>query len=132
MNEKIKERIQELQSSNIQTLVDAIHTNARLKGFHPEDQSEGDYLAHMCCNKHGEVTELYEAWRAGELRSPCDKADAMEALGLPRLSCLEEELADLVIRCFDESRRFGFDISRAIAAKHLYNTTRPHKHGKQS
>ena len=113
-------------------IADCVHRNAVVHGFHPESQSEDDWLAHMCCNKHAEISELYDAWRSGKLREPCDKADKMKSLGLPVLSCLEEELADLIIRCLDESRRMKVDIARAVAVKHLYNLTRPFKHGKQS
>ncbi len=121
-----------IYDATLNEIADDVHANAVLHGFHPEGQNEGDWLAHMCCNKHGEVTELYDAWRSGKLREPCDKAEKMIAMGLPGLNCAEEELADLIIRALDESRRLKIDIARAVAVKHLYNVTRPFKHGKQS
>lgn len=121
-----------LYDGTLNQIADAVHRNAKWHGFHPPEQSEDDWLAHMCCNKHGEVSELYDAWRSGKLRAPCDKADKMVALGLPALTCVEEELADLIIRVLDESRRLGVDIAKAVAVKHLFNLTRPHKHGRRS
>lgn len=55
----------------------------------------------------------------------------MLALGLPALTCAEEEYADIVIRALDQCRRLGIDIQRAIEAKHAYNRTREYKHGKK-
>lgn len=121
-----------LTNANINFIADNVHKNAIEHGFHPEGQDVGDWLAHMCNNKHGEICELYDAWRSGHLHQPCDKAAKMEALGLPPLTCAEEEYADLIIRCLDECRRLGIDIARAIAVKHAYNVTRPFKHGKLS
>lgn len=124
--------LSEYVDDTIDEIADRVHHNAKAKGFHDPNQSEGDYLAHMCCNKHEEVSELYSAWRTGKLREPCDKAEKMVQLGLPPLNCAEEEYADIVIRVFDECRRLNIDISRAIAVKHAFNTTRPYKHGKLS
>ena len=56
----------------------------------------------------------------------------MDDMGLDPLSCAEEELADIVIRVLDVSRRLGIDIMRAIAVKHTYNVTRPFRHGKRN
>ncbi len=116
----------------IDSLADIVHLNAVEHGFHDPNQSEGDFLAHMCCNKHGEVSELYEAWRAGNLHGPCDKATKMKQLGLRELTCAEEEMADIIIRVLDECRRLGIDIAMAVGVKHAYKTTRPFKHGKQT
>lgn len=121
-----------LHDATLDTIADAVHANAIAHGFHDPNQSEGDYLAHMCCNKHEEISELYGAWRTGNLRAPCDKAAKMEALSLPVLNCAEEEYADIIIRVLDECRRLKIDIARAVSVKHLYNLTRPYKHGKLS
>lgn len=131
-NPELTQLAEIVKNSSIDRIADLVHQNALEHGFHDPNQNEGDWLAHMCCNKHAEVTELYDAFRSGKLRSPCDKATKMLALGLPALNCAEEELADLVIRALDESRRLNIDIARAIGIKHAYNLTREHKHGKKS
>ena len=107
----------------IYDLIESIHENARNKGFHPSDESTRQFMANQCNNLHGEVSELWEAWRAGKEDELCDKKET-------GLTCTEEELADIVIRAFDLSKRLGFDILIAIQAKHSYNLTRPYKHGK--
>lgn len=117
---------------NLSELAQVIHKNACEHGFHPPEQNIGDWLAHMCCNKHAEVTELYDAWRSGKLHEDCDKAPKMRALGMKGLTCAEEELADIIIRAIDEAARLGIDIAQAVAVKHVFNTTRPFKHGKAS
>lgn len=112
-------------------IADAVHANARDKGFHEESQSLDDFVDAQTNNLHDEVSELHEALRNGTLHSPCDKADKMIEAGLEVLTCAEEEYADIIIRALDQCRRLGIDIQRAIEIKHAYNKTRPHLHGKK-
>lgn len=86
-------------------------------------------IAVMTSNLHGEVSELWEAYRSGKLNEPCDKAHKMKELGIEPLTCIEEELADIVIRAMDTAQEYGVDLGRAIVAKDAYNQTRPHRHG---
>jgi len=54
----------------------------------------------------------------------------VQDLGGPRsLVCVEEELADIIIRALDTAAAMGLRIGDAIKAKHEYNLTRSHKHG---
>lgn len=110
--------------TTIDEIADAVHENAKLKGFHPDGQSEADFISNQCNNMHGEIQELWDAYRAGTENEKCDKP-----IGL---SCKEEELADIIIRALDVSRRLHIDIAGAIHIKHLYNTTRPYRHGKKN
>jgi len=86
-------------------------------------------VATFDANLTAEVAELWEAYRDGTLDKPCDKAAKMKALGLPELTCAEEEMADIIIRTLDTAEFWGLDISRAVKAKHLFNQSRPHRHG---
>lgn len=104
--------------------------NAKIKGFHPKNQNLIDFMAHHTANQHEEVSEHWNAWRSGKQFQPCDKAEKMQALGIHPLNCAEEELADEIIRALDVSAKLGIDISRAVLAKHQYNMTREHMHGK--
>jgi NTP pyrophosphatase (non-canonical NTP hydrolase) len=106
-----------------------VYELARSKGWHSTPMSDREMLATYLINIHGEVSEAWEAFRAGKINAPCDKAEKMRILGLPELTCLEEELADIVIRVFDTAQTLGVDIERAIETKHAYNGTRAQRHG---
>lgn len=68
-------------------------------------------------------TELSEAWEAlTNGNPPSEKID---------FSHVEEELADVLIRIFDECGRRGWDIGGAVVAKMSRNSKRPYRHGKK-
>jgi NTP pyrophosphatase (non-canonical NTP hydrolase) len=99
------------------------------KGFHPEGDTEDQYVERSTNNIHDEVSELHEAWREGNLHALCDKASKMEALGLEPLTCGEEEIADILIRSLDFAATLKIDTDRAVRIKMAYNKTRPERHG---
>jgi NTP pyrophosphatase (non-canonical NTP hydrolase) len=105
--------------ADINLVAMAVHRNAREKGFH--DDTSNEHIAKTVANIHGEVSEFWEAYRKGQLDSPCDKNCD--------LNCAAEELADIIIRVMDTAVRLGVDIGEAISKKHDYNTTRPFMHG---
>lgn len=105
-------------------------TYAVESGFRKFDEPiTREMVSVFVANLHSEVSELWEAFRDGKLTQPCNKAEKMMALGLPAMTCAEEELADIVIRCLDTADALGVDLMRAIVAKHVYNTTRAPLHG---
>ena len=113
------------QARSLNQVAMAAYENAAAKGFHDGEQigvvsieRMGVYVA----NLQGEVSELWEAARKGNLNKQCDK-DVV-------LTCAQEELADIVIRAYDTAVALGIDIGEAVAAKHGYNLSRAHKHGK--
>jgi hypothetical protein len=53
----------------------------------------------------------------------------MKELGLTGLTCIEEELADIALRCFDTAKRYKLDLGSAIRTKDLYNQSRSYRHG---
>jgi NTP pyrophosphatase (non-canonical NTP hydrolase) len=106
-----------------------VHRLAREKGFYDKEESDDAYVERACNNLHDEVSELHTAWRSNQLRELCDKADKMREAGIEPMTCLEEELADVIIRCCDNAIRLGVDIEDAVIRKHRYNQTRPHRHG---
>jgi NTP pyrophosphatase (non-canonical NTP hydrolase) len=110
-------------------VADEVHKLAWDKGWHNEQETEDQFVERACNNLHDEVSELHESWRNNRLRALCDKADGMAELGLTPLTCVEEELADIVIRALDNARKLGVDIQRAVETKHAYNAHRTYRHG---
>lgn len=100
-------------------LTSMIAQNAVDKGFRTREvkRNAGELIALM----HSELSEGLEAVRK-QIES-CDH--------IPEFSGIEEEMADTIIRILDFGDEYGLRIPEAIVAKHNYNTTRPHKHGKQ-
>jgi len=111
--------------SVLNQLADHVWEVAKSKGFHDEPVP----MAESSSNLHSEVSEMWEAYRLNKLHEPCDKAAKMKTMGLPELTCLEEELADIVIRALDTAREHKIDIARAVLAKDAYNQQRPHRNG---
>ncbi len=106
-----------------------INTLAHDNGFYDKPETEDQYIERICNNLHDEVSELHEAWRTGKLHEPCDKADKMNYQGILSLSCLEEELADIIIRAFDNAVQLGLDVESIVLRKHAFNQTRSYRHG---
>lgn len=107
--------------SNLNELAKAMHETAAEKGWHNITE-EANYIPRYIANVHAEASEYWEAFRSNQLDKPCDKAC--------NLTCEEEEIADILIRCLDHAVRRGVDIDRAVRLKHEYNQTRPIRHGK--
>ena len=101
-------------------------------GFHDDDQNKSmqENLGTWMMNLHSEISEVWEAYRAGKLFEPCDKSEKLKMLGLPVLTCIEEEFADIFLRLVDDAKAMNVDLERAVNIKHTYNVTRPHMHGK--
>jgi hypothetical protein len=122
-------------------LRDLVAANATKKGFRDQmregltdEQWQGPVgalirAAVYTANQHGEASEFWEAFRKGKLDELCDKAPAMEAMGLPGLTCAEEEIADEIIRALDKAQAFRVDAAKAVAVKAAYNASRPTLHG---
>ena len=100
---------------HLQDLIDDVHDNARNKGFWEDERNVGEAIALM----HSELSEALEAARAGY---PVDQKIPFDNFTV--------ELADCVIRIFDLAGGMGLSLVDALLAKHEYNQTRPHKHGK--
>jgi len=111
--------------ASLNELADHVYETARSKGFHDEPVP----MAVSTANLHSEVSELWESHRNGTLNHFCDKSEKMKELGLEPLTCMEEEVADIVIRALDTARENGMDVGRAVRIKDAYNKSRPHMNG---
>ena len=94
----------------------AVHQNAIQHGWWDNPREDGTIIMLV-------VTELAEAVEA--MRDGGGMSDK-----IPEFSKEEEEIADAIIRIFDFSEAKGYRIGPAILAKHEFNKTRPHMHGK--
>lgn len=70
-----------------------------------------------------ELAEACEAFRVGN--PPCERP------GMEQYSHAAEELADVVIRCFQMAGEHDIPLADVVLAKMAFNETRPVKHGKQ-
>lgn len=70
-----------------------------------------------------ELAEACEAFRVGN--PPCERP------GMEQYSHAAEELADVVIRCFQMAGEHDIQLGEVIQAKMAFNQTRPTKHGKK-
>lgn len=119
-----------MKKMRINEFAKLVHTLAKEKGWHNDrEETVGQFIERACNNLHNEVSELHEAYRNHRLYEFCDKADEMKRLGQTPLTCMEEELADVVIRAFDGMIRLGVNPEQVLSVKHRYNATRSYRHG---
>ena len=95
-----------------------VYQNEKNKGFDVKNRNDGEALALI----HSEVSEMLEALR----KDPKAKDEKC-----PEFTNLEVEAADVFIRLLGFCERKGLKLGLAVLAKHRYNVTRPHRHGKK-
>jgi len=85
---------------------------------------------------HSELSEALEAHRKGNPLSDHDVCvidprhrTVEDPIGTRRLTGVEEELADAMIRIFDLCGKLEIDVGRAILAKMMFNEGREKLHG---
>lgn len=121
-----------------------IHETAHEHGWHEEPRTFGEFIA-LC---HAELSEALEEYRDG-LNSNQIHLDATDGfIVVHEIFVLSKcpieldfygkkqkpegipiELADVIIRILDFCGESGIDIEKAMTMKHLYNQTRPWRHG---
>lgn len=93
-----------------------IHRNSVAHGWWDEEITFGEIIA-LC---HSELSEALEAYRNGEpwFWLNGEKPDGKAV-----------EMIDCIIRILDYLEHEGIDIENVLAVKHLYNKSRPYRHG---
>lgn len=133
-----------LIESAIQSLQEAVHKNSKDKGFY-----EGTFnVSEKLMLAVSELSEAQEADRANNysdgrqdmlffndvfIRNEIKPGSELfiDYFKTNIKDTVNDELADAVIRIFDLAEALNIDLARHIIMKHVYNTTRPHKHGKK-
>lgn len=123
-------------------LADLCEHRNRIAGWYDRPREMGDSVALL----HSEISEMYEGTREkpGPVSlwetpskvfdpiqpiNPIRGFNASLKLGVYGYNCVEEELADLLIRVLDETRRRQLKVAEAVGPKLTYNALRSYKHG---
>lgn len=114
----------------MEQLVKKCYENSKNKGFWDgEDWNFAEKIALI----HSELSEAMEHHRKGN--QPTEKdiiiVDPKSPDGVRKITGVEEELADAVIRICDLCGKMDIDLGRCILAKMEYNSKRPYKHGRK-
>lgn len=111
---------------NLNQIARKCHMQAVKSGFYSFEEDTRHFIARFCSNLHAEISELWEAFRKGQIDEPCDKPVQVHGRAM---TCKEEELADILIRTLDACSHLGIDADACVAAKMEYNESRPFRHG---
>ena len=134
---------------SLNELRDEIHENAVKHGFYDdeinalnasiatqdgtEDALKNAFFAQKIALIHSELSEALEADRKN-IRNHSNLIDECLCFekGYKSLisGCVEDELADVIIRVLDLCGHLKIDIEKYIALKMKYNSTREYKHNK--
>jgi NTP pyrophosphatase (non-canonical NTP hydrolase) len=90
-----------------------VHDLAIEKGWY--DKTTKREIPELLCLIHAEISEALEGYR--------------QSIPYNEKGSLPEELADVVIRIWDMCEYLGIDIAAEVNKKHLFNKSRPYRHG---
>lgn len=116
------DQIRQLQRTPIKEWQHIVHLNNVEHGFYEGGDAEN--IDRKMLLSVGELIEAQEELRSGHEPEEVYYAESgkPEGFGI--------ELADAIIRILDIAEYAGLDMGALMAEKHLFNVTRPHKHGR--
>lgn len=113
---------------SLSLIAHAAYTDARRRGF----WQNGDpryYVAEACAAMHGEVAEIYDAYRRGmnpEVRGiEADPEGRAKPIGIP------SEVCDVLLLALEMTQHIGINVQAVLLDKMRYNALRPYLHGKR-
>lgn len=120
---------------SMERLVKLCHLNSRTKGFWTGLANEN--VPTKLALIHSEVSEMLEAFRKGNppIDKPCDIVDLNSSdatttrITTRRITGMEEEAADILIRLCDLCGYLDIDLGRVTLSKMAFNATREYRHG---
>lgn len=122
-------------SHPLSELAAEIHQNAKEHGWWDEPREFGTIIA-LC---HSELSEALEEHRNGnpmvyyctceEVASCADDCEECEFARDDKPEGVAVEMIDCMIRILDWCGKEGLNVDAILEDKHLYNKTRPYKHG---
>jgi NTP pyrophosphatase (non-canonical NTP hydrolase) len=122
--------------SELDYLIDRIHSNAKAKGFWDGPQNFGEKLM-LVVSEAGEAVNSHRKGIHADLTrfrnvlaSYDDKEKYFDRVFESHIKdTVEDEIADTIIRLLDMCGGYNIDISTHIRLKMKYNSSREHKHG---
>lgn len=119
----------------INELAKKIHSDNVRKGFYEVEKNVGEIIALI----HSEASEMLECHRKGQIykgdlsivKGIKDDGEYFTTFESEVKDTMQDELADIIIRCLDFAGYKEIDIENHIMAKLRFNRLRSHKHGKK-
>lgn len=105
--------------NSLELLADETYQLAASKGFHDQPRAFGELLMLVC----SELSEALEHYRVGKGYNEV----WIEGNGKP--DGIPIELADALIRILALCGHYDIDIGQAVLNKHVFNQSRPYRHG---
>lgn len=108
-----------------------VHENAVAHGWWDDKRSGAEIIA-LC---HSELSETLEEMRKGMPKEYViiggNVVTDTALFGTRKTEGVAVELCDCIIRILDYLAELGVDVESVLMRKHLYNVSRPYKHGKK-